>query len=343
MGGAQQIVNGRLFATVIPAALGFIHIFVSISWLDLYGWALFLGVPSVVGFLAGFCWNFKRETTLRSTIGAAISSLATLGCLLLLLAMDGLICLLFALPLVSLVAIPGAAAGRWVGRSLGSGTSAAVSGALCAAVPLLVWAEHAGSGPTPTRMAQSAVWVNAPIERVWGTVVAFPRIPEPTEAIFRFGVAYPIEARIEGAGIGAVRYCDFSTGSFVEPVTAWDPPRLLGFDVAENPPPMRELSPHRNLSTPHMAGHMASQRGQFRLTERDGGVLLEGTTWYSHSISPDWYWGPISDWIIHRIHHRVLNHIKQHAERERGRSVGTPVAPLGGQVRILGFNLAVAR
>lgn len=317
MSGTRQIVNGRLFATVIPAALGFLHIFISINWLDLYGWALFLGVPSGVGFLAGFFWSFKRETTFASAVRVAIGSLATLGCLLLLLAMDGLICLLFALPLVSLVAIPGAAAGRWAGRNLGSGTSASVSGVLCVAVPMLVLAERKGSGPTPTRMAQSSVWVNAPIERVWETVVAFPRIPEPTEAIFRLGVAYPIEARIDGAGVGAVRYCDFSTGSFVEPVTEWAPPRRLGFDVAENPPPMRELSPHQNLSTPHMAGHMVSQRGQFRLTERDGGVLLEGTTWYSHSIRPNWYWGPISDWIIHRIHHRVLNHIKQHAERGR--------------------------
>lgn len=313
--GVRQVFNGELFATGIPAALGFLYIFISLNWFDLYGSALFLGVPSVVGFLAGFFWSFKRETTFTSAMRVGIGSLATLGCLLLLLAMDGLICLLFALPLASLIAVPAVAAGRWVGKTLAAGPGAAVSGALCAAVPLLIWVERARFQPAPTRVVQSAVWVDAPVDRVWETVVAFPRIPEPTEAIFRLGVAYPIEARIDGVGIGAVRYCDFSTGSFVEPITAWDPPRLLAFDVVENPPPMRELSLHQNLRTPHMEGHMVSQRGQFRLTARDGGVLLEGTTWYSHSINPDWYWGPISDWIIRRIHSRVLNHIKRHAEQ----------------------------
>jgi hypothetical protein len=29
--------------------------------------------------------------------------------------------------------------------------------------------------------------------------------------------------RIEGAGVGAMRYCVFSTGTFVEQVTVWEP------------------------------------------------------------------------------------------------------------------------
>ncbi|MEZ6014545.1 MAG: hypothetical protein R3F49_05485 [Planctomycetota bacterium] len=40
-----------------------------------------------------------------------------------------------------------------------------------------------------------------------------------------------------------------------------------------------------------------------------GRVLLEGTTWYTHDLTPAWYWGPISDRLIHRIHRRVLDHI----------------------------------
>jgi hypothetical protein len=35
-----------------------------------------------------------------------------------------------------------------------------------------------------------------------------------------------------------VRYCVFSTGPFVEPITVWEPGRRLGFDVAQQPPPM---------------------------------------------------------------------------------------------------------
>ena len=57
-----------------------------------------------------------------------------------------------------------------------------------------------------------------------------------------------------------------------------------------------------------------SECGQFRLEERDGKVLLEGTTWYRHNMAPESYWGAISDAIIHRIHRRVLEHIRDGVE-----------------------------
>ena len=45
-----------------------------------------------------------------------------------------------------------------------------------------------------------------------------------------------MKARIEGEGVGAIRYCSFSTGDFVEPITAWEKPHRLAFDVVKNPP-----------------------------------------------------------------------------------------------------------
>ncbi|GDY12422.1 hypothetical protein LBMAG53_13000 [Planctomycetota bacterium] len=44
-------------------------------------------------------------------------------------------------------------------------------------------------------------------------------------------------------------------------------------------------------------------------------MRLEGRTWYSVEVHPQWYWRLWSDVIIHRIHRRVLDHIKQLAER----------------------------
>ena len=41
---------------------------------------------------------------------------------------------------------------------------------------------------------------------------------------------------------------------------------------------------------------------------------LEGTTWYRHNLWPATYWQVWSDYIIHRIHLRVLEHIKERAE-----------------------------
>lgn len=137
------------------------------------------------------------------------------------------------------------------------------------------------------------------------------RIP----CFFRAGIAYPVRARIWGRGVGAVRHCEFSTGPFVEPITIWDEPRLLAFDVTQQPHPMRELSPYRALDPPHLSGFFQSRRCQFLFMRLpDGGTRLDGTTWYTQSLWPGSYWRLWSDYLVHKIHSRVLEHIKSESE-----------------------------
>jgi hypothetical protein len=128
-------------------------------------------------------------------------------------------------------------------------------------------------------------------------------------------MANPMRARITGYGHGAVRYCGFSTGSFVEPSEAWDEPRRLKFSVTAHPSPMQEGTPHREIHPPHLTGLLASKQGQFRLRPLPGGRRhLEGTTWYQHRLWPASYWQLWSDHIIHTIHLRVLRQVKALSE-----------------------------
>jgi hypothetical protein len=60
---------------------------------------------------------------------------------------------------------------------------------------------------------------------------------------------------------------------------------------------------------------LVSRKGQFLLIPLAGGrTRLEGTTWYTHNLWPAAYWQVWSDFVIHRIHERVLVHIKRLAE-----------------------------
>lgn len=148
-------------------------------------------------------------------------------------------------------------------------------------------------------------------------MIEFPQLEEPDELLFKAGIAYPVNAQIEGTGVGAVRHCNFTTGSFVEPITVWDEPRLLKFSVDEQPAPMKELS-FWDIDAPHLHDYFVSKQGQFKLTKLpNGNTLLEGTTWYYHNIKPAVYWRLWSDYIIHKIHNRVLEHIKVNAERKQ--------------------------
>ena len=56
-------------------------------------------------------------------------------------------------------------------------------------------------------------------------------------------------------------------------------------------------------------------KGSFKLTQLSKrAYILEGTTWYMNKIRPGFYWTTWSDYIVHKIHTRVLKHIKEQTE-----------------------------
>jgi hypothetical protein len=167
----------------------------------------------------------------------------------------------------------------------------------------------------PTYEVVTSVDVAAPPAVVWNRVVQFDQIQEQPAWYFRAGIAYPIRATIAGNGPGAIRRCEFSTGAFVEPITVWDEPRRLAFDVVEHPAPLRELSIYSKVYAPHINGYFSSTRGEFRLIPAARGhTRLEGHTRYSVAIYPQGYWRATSEFLLHRIHLRVLQQVKRESE-----------------------------
>jgi len=304
---------------VVGSAIGLVLIGFATTILTSYGWGLFVGVPFILGFLPGF--NRSSEgpgASFGQVVKTTLGGTAAVAVVLLLLGGEGLICLVMAAPLALIIALLGAFFGWIAQRLLGSSRSAELNCFVVALVPLICCAEKAAS-PEPRLIAvTTAIEVEAAPEIVWQRVIAFPRLPPPRELIFLAGIAYPIEATITGCGPGAERRCVFSTGAFVEPIEIWDEPSLLRFTVTENPSPMSELSPYE-IHPPHLRGFLESQAGQFKLTPlAPGRTRLEGTTWYRHGLWPHDYWRLWSDYIIHTIHLRVLNHVKSLAEAGPG-------------------------
>src|SRR5437899_3999026 len=91
---------------------------------------------------------------------------------------------------------------------------------------------------------------------------------------------------------------------------------LLIFFITEIPSHVNELTQYGNILSSHLHCYFVSKQGQFLLTALPGGrTRLEGATWYQHTMWPAAYWHLWSDYIIHRIHLRVLEHIRAEAER----------------------------
>lgn len=244
-----------------------------------YGWGLFVALPFCLGLISVLIYGYHRPRSYRKCLLVSSFSTILLGVALLALAIEGVVCLSMALPIAIVLAIMGGSIGYFIQRR--------------------PWSQ-----------------AEAPPENVWQRVVSFTRIEERPDGLLRLGIAYPTKAEIYGRGVGAVRHCEFSTGTFVEPIEVWDEPWRLRFSVTTNPPPMQEWTPYQEIHPPHLVGFLVSWKGQFLLTPLPRGrTRLQGTTWYQHNMWPATYWKVWSDAIIHRIHLRVLRHIKRLAEQ----------------------------
>ena len=298
------IAVGALYASVVIQA--------SVFLFDDYGAALFFGTPFITGTGSGYLLNLRTSRSHAATIGVATAALFFSGVALLLFALEGAICIAMAVPIV----LPLGMAGAPLGKFLADRRRRQHGGLVGALVLVPLFAAVESRLPmTSEFVACSTVEIAAPPETVWRHVIGFSKITERPEWFFRLGIACPMEARIVGEGVGAVRHCIFSTGEFVEPITAWDAPRRLAFDVRDQPVPMFELTPYRHIHPPHLDGAFRSTRGEFELVALpDGGTRLVGRTWYTLDIRPHAYWTIWSDWLVRRIHERVLRHIQRLAE-----------------------------
>jgi uncharacterized membrane protein YhaH (DUF805 family) len=309
--GRARVLSAAAGILVAVAAVG-----IGVSTIRTYGGWLFIVTPFAVGACTAFFYNRGRQVPARETQSLVVITVLLSGTALLFVSFEGVICLLMALPIAIPLAILGGTIGRWAAMS-GTG-SASPAMFMLLALPLTAAIEPAGG--RRLHEVRSSVVIDAPPAVVWPHVIAFREMPDPRDWVFRAGVAYPIRARIVGTGVGAVRYCVFSTGSFIEPITRWEPGRRLSFDVTDSPAPMRELSPYRDVSPPHLHGYLNSKRGEFRFVDLgDGRTRLEGSTWYQIDMAPEVYWQTFSDALIHRIHRRVLEHIKHEVETTASR------------------------
>lgn len=278
-----------------------------------YGIALFILTPLFIGAGSTVMYGHNRKISKKDALQIGFLTLGVFTVGLLVFAIEGVICIAMAAPIGLFLTWIGSLIGYDIVRELPN-HSLKVILILISIIPITAFVEK-DSKPKITSVVTS-IEIDADPMTVWKNVVEFPQLDEPTEFIFKTGIAYPINAKIEGKGVGAIRHCNFTTGSFVEPITIWNEPELLKFDVVEQPEPMKELS-FWDIDAPHLHDYFISKQGQFRLVElSDGKTLLEGTTWYYHNIKPAFYWRVWSNHIIHKIHERVLTHIKINSENE---------------------------
>jgi len=308
--------NRKLISIAVPCILGWGFAFLATNVFRDYAFGLFIWLPTVMGAISTILVAYNNQASKRLLRNISFATLGIFCLGLLTFAWEGVICLLMAAPIGLLFTYIGYRIGYLVIKGKMKDNGIAVVIALILSVPTFMAFENLNGATEGLRSITTSIEINAKPADVWKNVIEFPPLSEPTEFIFKSGIAYPISAHLSGQGVGAIRRCNFSTGSFIEPISVWDEDRLLKFNVDSQPEPLKELGFYNNIHPNHLHGYWISKTGQFKLTQLSNGhTLLEGTTWYRNKIEPGFYWTLWSDYIVHKIHERVLEHIKIHTEQ----------------------------
>ena len=304
-------------AVALTGSLGALATYIGVQKLGTYGWGVFVALPFCFGLVSVVIYGYHQPRTLRSCLAVSAISVGIVALALFAFAVEGLICIIMALPVAIPLSLLGGFVGFLVQRHAGTPSEAHSMMILMMLVPFgVIGAEKVGPAETPRMSVQTSIQIDAPTSKVWQNLIEFPDVGEPPTSLFRFGVAYPIHARITDDGIGTIRQCLFSTGTYVEKITAWEEGRRLGFTVVSGPEGMREWSPY-DIHPRHLDGYFVPESAEFRLTATpDGGTQLEGISWYRNSMWPSPYWRLWSDALLHQVHMRVFQHIKKLAESQ---------------------------
>jgi uncharacterized membrane protein YhaH (DUF805 family) len=190
--GVSILVGGIAGAVVALGAMA-----LSVGLLGEYGSALFVGAPTVAGFLASMVFAHLHGPSLKGSFGATMLALALSLLTMVGFALEGLVCLLMAAPLAFLGALLGWSIAHWLSQQFASPLPPATPSAFAVLALWLALESLLPTAPPEERVVESVVEIDAPPEVVWERVIAFPDLPPPTELAFRAGVASPTGAVID--------------------------------------------------------------------------------------------------------------------------------------------------
>ena len=190
-------------ALTVPLAVAGVllgaHVFQS------YGFSLFVGAPFALGMVSVLMFGFSRPQPFGQCLLVAGTAAVLAGMAIVIVALEGLICLIMAAPIAYCLALMGGFVGYAIqSRPWLNDHTMSVTLGMVLLLPSLMAAESRNEPEPDLRAINTEVIIDAPPERVWQFVVAFPPLDEPDDWFFQTGVAYPQKAEIKGTGVGAV-------------------------------------------------------------------------------------------------------------------------------------------
>jgi hypothetical protein len=299
-----QLVNGVIFSNLFAFAAFFLAHWIS-NWDDDTGNVLivaeFILVPVGMGIIAMKFW-INAVKGLKGLILVSIINTIIAIALSAFFMGEGVICLVIVTPLILGFMWAGIVIGKYIYRTDNTTLKASTLLIFIGLFFLDAFSEH-----HYTNMVSDEITINAPKEKVWKYIAAYPLNTEkPDYWLFNIGLPNPVQSTVTGDSVGACRKCIFSNNAiFDEVIVEYKKDSLFTFDITSQP------------ADPEIIGHIEIQKGQFVLRQNpDGSTTLIGNSWYKLNVYPAWYYDWWAEDITRNVHIRVMKHIKKLAEHD---------------------------
>ena len=240
---------------------------------------------------------------------------------------EGVICVLFALPLVVPETILGAVCGSTIRRYVHQRRHR-IGVAVLLVVSSLGWQAVDGAlddpAHHPVHHAQSTTVIAAPPQRVFAALTARPIVVESRWQWFiSIGLPVPTRFNVDTAGPNGRVRAVFSHGVAHGHITEWVPGRVLAYQIDRYE--IDDLAfhitrlgrgPNYGFRPERVDDWLTLTDTRYRLEPAPGGgtVLTRDVSWRRH-LAPAFYFGWLQDTIMKRGQDRLLELLRQRVEQ----------------------------
>lgn len=284
----------------------------TITYTKAYGFGLYIGVPVTIGFTVGFIRKPNARHSFAKILLIAFIVTLAVCFLLMLMKMEGAICVIMILgPLYLLILL---------GYGVGLVTRANVPKNNMLLLPLLlvnpaciVADTHVGM---TTHSVTSTMIVAAPEARVWNVITHYVRFDGQSNFFFKSGVNYPKDMQLMKRDDSLFLHCNLRNGTADLYVDLLKPEKKMQFLLLHEVTPMKELTIYDSLDAPHTHGnYFRLNYGSFELQAVDAQhTKVIARSDFSYKLAPAPYWNIWSNYLVDKMHMFVLGHVKEVSE-----------------------------
>ena len=300
-------------ATVVTGTLTIALVAFSVFVLRSYSGSLFMLLPFTMGWTAATIRAWSAPITVREATASALSATVFVMVGLLLAMLEGVACLLTALPLVLVLSVLGAVAGFFTQRFLPQRKTLLC--ALILANPLAMISEESLNREPPSLTIVTEQRVDARADAVWRVLSQPSRlgIADGWMGSIGFTVPNDIALTVGPDGKGEL-VVTTPMGPLALTVLAYEPGRKLSFAPKGPVVPMQETSPYATVYAPHLDGYFKVERGTIELIPDGDETIVRAESVVRHNIWPAAYWYVWTGKIFELFHRQVIEALRDGAK-----------------------------